>query len=147
MHPALGRRRQHHHKQHPSHRRHSTTIFLIQTPSQHHRLHLHHNHHHHHNHNRQHRGKYAVGGSNLIAAVAALQLIDAIWLCNLSVRCNRCIFGCTAALVAGLRLGDDSLVSELLTLDATRKRGCTVAWVAWLRACSSRARDTIHGLA
>ena len=34
------------------------------------------------------------------------------------------------ALVAGLRLGYDSEVSELLTLDATRKRGCTVSWVA-----------------
>ena len=91
-----------------------------------------------------------LGGSNLIAAVAALQPIDAIWLCNLSVRYNLSEFGCRVAevaLVARLRLGYDSQVSELLTLDATRKRGCTVAWVAWLRACSSRARDTIHGLA
>ena len=31
------------------------------------------------------------------------------------------------ALVAGLRLGYDSQVAGLLTLDATRERGCTVA--------------------
>ena len=32
----------------------------------------------------------------------------------------------------GLQPGYDSQVTELLTLDATRKRGCTVSWVARL---------------